>query len=77
MIVTANEVVEIPAEPVDKVVDTTGAGDLYAAGVLYGLTKGYELAVAGRIGSICAAEVISHYCARPEESLAELVREKL
>jgi sugar/nucleoside kinase (ribokinase family) len=77
VIVTANEVVEIPAEPVDKVVDTTGAGDLYAAGVLYGLTQGYELAVAGRIGSICAAEVISHYGARPEESLAELVREKL
>ena len=49
--------------------DTTGAGDLYAAGVLYGLTQGYELAVAGKIGSICAAEVISHYGARPEESL--------
>ena len=77
VIVTPNEVVEIPAEPVEKVVDTTGAGDLYAAGVLYGLTQGYELALAGRIGSICAAEVISHYGARPEVSLAELVKEKL
>ena len=77
VIVTPKEVVEIPAEPVDKVVDTTGAGDLYAAGVLYGLTQGYELALAGRIGSICAAEVIGHYGARPEVPLAELVKEKL
>jgi len=75
--VTANEVVEVAAEPVEKVVDTTGAGDLYAAGVLYGLTQGYELSVAGRIGSICAAEVISHYGARPEVSLMDLVKEKL
>ena len=77
MIVTPDEVVEVAAEPVDKVVDTTGAGDLYAAGVLYGLTQGYELAVAGRIGSICAAEVISHYGARPEVSLQDLIKEKL
>ncbi|NBP72429.1 MAG: hypothetical protein EBU57_04470 [Alphaproteobacteria bacterium] len=77
VIVTANEVVEVAAEPVEKVVDTTGAGDLYAAGVLYGLTQGYELSVAGRIGSICAAEVISHYGARPEVSLMDLVKEKL
>jgi sugar/nucleoside kinase (ribokinase family) len=77
VIVTASERLEIPAEPVDKVVDTTGAGDLYAAGVLYGITQGYELQVAGRIGSICAAEVISHYGARPETSLAKLVKAKL
>jgi sugar/nucleoside kinase (ribokinase family) len=77
IIVTAEEVVEIAAEPVEKVVDTTGAGDLYAAGVLYGLTQGYELAVAGRIGSICAAEVISHYGARPATSLSALVKEKM
>jgi len=77
VIVTSSEVVEIPAEAVDKVVDTTGAGDLYAAGVLFGLTQGYELDIAGRIGSICAAEVISHYGARPETSLAALVKEKL
>lgn len=77
VIVTADEVVEIPAEPVQNVVDTTGAGDLYAAGVLYGLTQGYELEVAGRLGSICAAEVISHYGARPEMSLSALVKEKM
>ena len=77
VIVTPDEVVEVAAEPVEKVVDTTGAGDLYAAGVLHGLTQGYELAVAGRIGSICAAEVISHYGARPEVSLQDLVKEKL
>ena len=77
VIVTSSEVVEILAEAVDKVVDTTGAGDLYAAGVLFGLTQGYELDIAGRIGSICAAEVISHYGARPETSLAALVKEKL
>ena len=77
VIVALDEVVDVAAETVEKVVDTTGAGDLYAAGVLYGLTQGYELAVAGRIGSICAAEVISHYGARPEESLRDLVKEKL
>lgn len=77
VILTRDEVIEIPAEPVARVVDTTGAGDLYAAGVLYGITQGYELASAGRIGSICAAEVISHYGARPETSLAELVKAKL
>jgi sugar/nucleoside kinase (ribokinase family) len=62
---------------VARVVDTTGAGDLYAAGVLFGLTQGLELENAGRIGSICAAEVISHYGARPETSLSVLVKEKL
>ena len=77
VIVTADEVVEIAAEPVGKVVDTTGAGDLYAAGVLFGLTQGFEFGVAGRIGSICAAEVISHYGARPETSLSALVKEKM
>lgn len=77
VIVTADELIEISAEPVAKVVDTTGAGDLYAAGVLFGLTQGYELDIAGRIGSICAAEVISHYGARPETSLSALVKEKL
>ena len=77
VILAADEVIEVPAEPVDKVVDTTGAGDLYAAGVLFGLTSGYELATAGRIGSICAAEVIGHYGARPAVSLEKLVKAKL
>jgi sugar/nucleoside kinase (ribokinase family) len=55
------------------VVDTTGAGDLYAAGVLYGITAGLDLAEAGRIGSIAAAEVISHVGARPEQALRGLI----
>jgi len=53
------------------VLDTTGAGDLYAAGVLYGYTRGLDLETCGRLGSIGAAEVISHLGARPEVSLAE------
>ncbi|MEE2996033.1 MAG: adenosine kinase [Pseudomonadota bacterium] len=77
VIVTPDEAIEVPVEPVDRVLDTTGAGDLYAAGVLYGLTHGYELATAGRLGSICAAEVISHYGARPEVSLQDLVKENM
>ena len=77
VLATDGKMVEVKAEPVAKVVDTTGAGDLYAAGVLYGLTRGYELPVCGRIGSITAAEVISHYGARPETSLARLVAQKL
>lgn len=64
----------IDAAPVERVVDTTGAGDLYAAGFLFGLTHGRSLAECGRLGSLCAAEIISHVGARPEVSLAELVR---
>ena len=63
----------VPAEPVDHVLDTTGAGDLYAAGVLYGLSRGLDLPACGQIGAICAAEVISHYGARPETSLRKLI----
>jgi sugar/nucleoside kinase (ribokinase family) len=77
VIVAGDEVHVIDAEPVDKVVDTTGAGDQYAAGFLYGLTNGYGLARAGRIGGIAAAEVISHIGARPETPLRELVKQKL
>ena len=67
----------VPAERVERVVDTTGAGDLYAAGFLHGLTAGRDLATCGRIGAICAAEIISHVGARPEAPLAELVRNRL
>jgi sugar/nucleoside kinase (ribokinase family) len=63
----------IAAQPVARVVDTTGAGDLYAAGFLYGLTRGLPLPTCGAIGSLCAAEIISHIGARPEARLAELV----
>ena len=66
--------VEIAAAPVAKVVDTTGAGDLYAAGFLLGVARGLDLETAGRLGSLAAAEIISHIGARPEVSLAELAR---
>jgi sugar/nucleoside kinase (ribokinase family) len=62
----------IPAAPVTRVIDTTGAGDQFAAGFLYGLTHGKSLADAARLGALSAAEVISHYGARPETSLKEL-----
>ncbi len=71
------ESITVAAEPVDEVVDTTGAGDLYAAGYLFGHVRGHEPASAARIGSIAAAEVISHIGARPATKLADLVAEKL
>ncbi len=77
VIVHAGGTEEVPAAAVDKVVDTTGAGDLYAAGFLHGYSKGRSLAECGHMGAICAAEVISHVGARPEASLRELVQKKL
>lgn len=77
VIVSGEHVVTVAAEPVAKVVDTTGAGDLYAAGFLHGLTQGRELHVCGRLGSICAAEIISHLGARPEANLAHLAASAL
>ena len=67
----------IDAAPVERVVDATGAGDLYAAGVLFGITHGYDPAASGRIGAIAAAEIVSHVGARPEADLRELVRRAL
>jgi sugar/nucleoside kinase (ribokinase family) len=72
VLVTADRIEEIDAAPVAEVIDTTGAGDLYAAGVLYGLAAGHDLVVAGQLGSLAAAEIISHVAPRPEVSLAEL-----
>lgn len=78
LVVVGDEVITMPAEPVDKVVDTTGAGDLYAAGFLRGLTSGRSLTDCARMGGVCAAEVISHFGARPEvPSLADLVGERM
>jgi sugar/nucleoside kinase (ribokinase family) len=77
VIVAGEEVHVIDAERVGPVTDTTGAGDLYAAGFLFGWTHGYGLARAGRIASLAAAEAISHVGARPQTSLKALVKEKL
>ena len=77
VVVAGDEVHVVDAEPVEKVVDTTGAGDAYAAGFLHGLTKGHDLAVAARMGGIASAEVIAHMGARPEVSLAELLSQRL
>jgi sugar/nucleoside kinase (ribokinase family) len=75
--IAAGERVEIAAEPIDEVVDTTGAGDLFAAGFLYGHVNGEPLERCLRTGAICAAEIISHLGARSEADLKELVAGKL
>jgi len=72
MVVTADDTVEVAAAPVEHLVDTTGAGDLYAAGFLHGLTSGRPLAECAALGSLAASEVISHLGARPQADLAAL-----
>lgn len=76
VILADGQSISIPVEPVAKLVDTTGAGDLFAAGFLFGLSKGYPLDIAGRLGSLAAAEIISHVGARPEVRLEQLGRAK-
>lgn len=73
VVLAEGEVHVIDAAPVARVVDTTGAGDLYAAGFLFGMARGRDLKTAGRIASLCAAEVIQHMGPRPEADLARLV----
>ena len=73
VIVTSGDLIEIEAPKGLDVVDTTGAGDLYASGFLYGLTQGKDLAECGRLATISASEIISHVGARPEVKLADLV----
>jgi len=68
---------EVAAEPVDKVVDTTGAGDLFAAGFLAGHVRGRSMPDCLAMGAVAAAEVISHFGARPEQSLKALVEAQL
>jgi len=77
VILAGDEVHVVDAAPVAKIVDTTGAGDLYAAGFLYGFTRAKSLYECGRIGAIAAAEVISHVGARPETDLAALMGDRL
>jgi sugar/nucleoside kinase (ribokinase family) len=76
VIVANGETIAIAPEPVRKVVDVTGAGDLYASGFLYGLTQGLPLPTCGRLGSLAAAEVIGHIGARPEMSLRALAQDR-
>jgi sugar/nucleoside kinase (ribokinase family) len=76
VIVAQGETMAIDPAPVRKVVDVTGAGDLYAAGFLFGLTHGAPLETCGQLGSLAASEVISHIGARPEVSLRKLAQER-
>jgi sugar/nucleoside kinase (ribokinase family) len=76
VILSGGNSIAIPAAPVAKVVDTTGAGDLFAAGFLFGVATGKDLETAGKLGSMAAAEIISHIGARPEVKLGELARKQ-
>jgi sugar/nucleoside kinase (ribokinase family) len=76
VVVSQDGVIAVPAFPVETVVDTTGAGDLFAAGFLFGLVRGAGHENAGRLGALAAAEVIQHIGARPQVSLKELARQK-
>ena len=75
--ISNGEHAHVPAEPIAKVIDTTGAGDLFAAGFLYGYVRNKPLAESLTLGAVCAAEVISHYGARPEANLQDLVAKRL
>lgn len=68
--------VVVPADRIEKVVDTTGAGDLYAAGFLFGHARGLDNATCGKLGALAAAEIISHVGARPQASLAGLAKQR-
>lgn len=74
VIVNGDSIIEVKAEPVAKVLDTTGAGDQYAAGFLYGLSRDMPLERCGHLGSLAAAEVISHMGPRPVESYAAFLK---
>ena len=74
VVVAKDGVTVVPAFPIDKMVDTTGAGDLFAAGFLFGLVRGAGHEKAGRLGALAAAEVIQHIGARPQVSLKELAK---
>lgn len=76
MVVSSEDAVAAPAFPVDKVVDTTGAGDLFAAGFLYGLARNLAYKQCGELGALAAAEVIQHIGARPQVSLKELAEQR-
>lgn len=73
IIIKNQEVIRVPAIDIDKITDSTGAGDLFAAGFLYGMCQKKELSSCGHMASVAAAEIISHYGARPLSKLSNLV----
>jgi adenosine kinase len=75
VVVSKDATVAVPAAPITKVVDATGAGDLFAAGFLFGLARGRDHRAAAELGALAAAEVIQHIGARPEVSLKELAKQ--
>src|ERR1041385_4984648 len=75
VVVSKSDMVAVPAAPIGKLVDATGAGDLFAAGFLFGLARGHDHRTAAKLGAIAAAEVIQHIGARPEVSLKELAQQ--
>ena len=75
VVVDGDETWEVPAFPIAKLVDTTGAGDMFAAGFLAGLARGRDMTTCGRLGGLAAAEIIQHLGARPNVSLIELARQ--
>jgi sugar/nucleoside kinase (ribokinase family) len=74
VVASADGVIAVPAFPIEKMVDTTGAGDLFAAGFLFGMVRGAGHENSGRLGALAAAEVIQHIGARPQTSLKELAK---
>ncbi|HEY3950117.1 adenosine kinase [Phenylobacterium sp.] len=76
VVISHAETAHVPAYPVEKIVDTTGAGDQYAAGFMFGLARGRSLTDCARLGALAAAEVISHYGPRPQVSLQDLAKGK-
>jgi adenosine kinase len=74
VVAAGDKITAVPAFPIDKMVDTTGAGDLFAAGFMFGLVRGAGFANAGKLGALAAAEVIQHIGARPQTSLKTLAQ---
>jgi sugar/nucleoside kinase (ribokinase family) len=75
LVVTREQTEAVPASPVERVVDATGAGDLFAAGFLAGISRGADYRTAARLAALVAAEVIQHLGARPETSLKALAQD--
>jgi adenosine kinase len=75
VVATKDRFTEVAAFPIEQLVDTTGAGDLFAAGFLFGLVRGADHESCGRLGALAAAEVIQHIGARPQMSLKELAKQ--